>query len=77
MIAMLVEIDGQHVVSAGVADWSILPLHVDARRGRDGPTNPDQPGDLEFSVGGLTERTMSGSATIYAGRGETFGLDQR
>ena len=36
-------------------DWSILALHANARRGRDNPVNPDEPDDLEFSVGGLTE----------------------
>jgi hypothetical protein len=55
MIAMLVEIDDQRVVLAGVGDWSILALHVNARRGRDNPANPDDPDDIEFSVGGLTE----------------------
>ena len=52
---MLVEIDGERVVVAGVEDWSILALHVNARRGRDNPAKPDEPDDLEFCVGGLTE----------------------
>jgi hypothetical protein len=55
MIAMLVEIDGERVVLAGVEDWSILALHVNARRGRDAPNKPAESDDLECSVGGLTE----------------------
>jgi hypothetical protein len=55
MIAMLVEIDGERVVLAGVEDWSILALHVNARRGRDTPAKPGEPDDFEFTVGGLTE----------------------
>jgi len=54
MIAMLVEIDGEQVVLAGADDWSILALHVNARRGGDNPSDRDVPDDLEFSVGGLT-----------------------
>ena len=52
---MLVEIDGERVVMAGVEDWSIMALHVNARRGRATPSKPDEPDELEFSVGGLTE----------------------
>jgi hypothetical protein len=55
MLAMLVEIDGKRVVLAGVEDWSILALHVNAQRGRDTPNKPAQPDDLGCSVGGLTE----------------------
>ncbi|MBK7665802.1 MAG: hypothetical protein IPJ21_20140 [Sterolibacteriaceae bacterium] len=45
-------------MTRAVEDWSILALHVNARRGRDNPAKPDEPDepdDLEFSVGGLTE----------------------
>jgi len=55
MIAMLVEIDGERVVLARVEDWSILPLHINARRGGGNLKSADEPDDLEFSVGGLTE----------------------
>jgi hypothetical protein len=55
MIALLVEIDGERVVLAGVEDWSILALHVTASRGRDIPNKPAKPDDLECSVGGLTQ----------------------
>jgi hypothetical protein len=56
MLAFEVEIDGKHFVTAGAEDWSVLGLHVSARRGI-----PDAPGesvrvdDHDFSVGGLSQ----------------------
>lgn len=60
MIAMLVEIDGERFVLAGVDDWSILSAHINARRGRDNPRDPSEPDDYDFSVGGLTEPDSHG-----------------
>jgi len=51
MIAFLVEIDGERTVLAGVEDWSILALHINAMRAE---AKPDEGDDLHFSVGGLT-----------------------
>lgn len=61
MLAFKVEIDGVHVATAGVDDWSILTLHVDACRG-----DPDAAFDHarsdrpRFSVGGLSEPDPAG-----------------
>ena len=51
MIAFEIEIDGKPVVLAGVEDWSILALHVDASRKGQPSTMRD--GYIEFGVGGL------------------------
>jgi hypothetical protein len=52
MLAFEVSIDGQAPVVAGVEDWSILFLHVTARRaGNPGTGDKDR---VEASVGGLS-----------------------
>lgn len=51
LIAFLVEIDGERTVLAGVKDWSILALHVNAMRA-EAESQPDEGDDLHFSVGG-------------------------
>jgi len=56
MIAFQVEIDGKPTVLAGAEDWSILALHVTARRQMEsGKSN-----ELQLSVGGLTEDDRDG-----------------
>ena len=61
MLAFRVEIDGEHVATAGVDDWSVLALHVSASRGDSeaafASARIDQP---RFSVGGLSEPDQSG-----------------
>ena len=55
MIGFEVQIDGEIVVIAGVEDWSILALHVDARRRENSSSS-----ETEFHVGGLTEADAEG-----------------
>ena len=52
MIAFDIEIDGKKVALAGVDDWSILSLHVNASRNEQPSTERD--GCIDFGVGGLT-----------------------
>lgn len=52
MLALDIEIDGAHIVSAGAEDWSLLSLHVTAGREKPDPQGCD--GYIEYSVGGLT-----------------------
>jgi hypothetical protein len=58
MIGFEVEIDGDMVVTAGVEDWSILALHVDAHRLDYGSTS--EKAQMEFCVGGLTVTNQEG-----------------
>ena len=61
MIAFDIAIDGEHVVVAGVADWSMLALHVDAARGRRGTGSANSAKThIRFSVGGLSMADASG-----------------
>ena len=56
MLAFDVEIDGKHIVTAGADDWSVLGLHVSARRGiPDAPAESARVDDRDFSVGGLSQ----------------------
>ncbi len=50
MIAFQVEIDGHKTMLAGVEDWSILALHVNAIRNEEG----DGKDQIEFRAGGLS-----------------------
>jgi len=57
MLAFRVDIDGHPPLVAGVEDWSILSLHVNAIRGEEHDREGD---DLVFSVGGLTTKNDEG-----------------
>ena len=57
MLAFRVEIDGERPLVAGVDDWSILALHVNAVRADKGGSAEDE---LFFSVGGLTTENSEG-----------------
>jgi hypothetical protein len=57
MLAFRIEIDSHPPLIAGVEDWSILALHVNAIRGEDHNRDVDE---LDFSVGGLTTKNAEG-----------------
>jgi hypothetical protein len=57
MLAFRVEIEGHSPLIAGVEDWSVLALHVNAIRGEEHHREGD---DLSFSVGGLTTKNAEG-----------------
>ena len=58
MIGFEVQIDGQIVVTAGVQDWAILALHIDACRLED--DSDSKKAQTEFHVGGLTLPDVEG-----------------
>ena len=60
MLAFEIWIDGVRFARAGVEDWSVLSAHVTAVRERHGPGQRE--GELEFSVGGLSQRDADGPA---------------
>jgi hypothetical protein len=61
MIAFQVDIDGERVVVAGVEDYSVLALHVDAGRGKESTNSPAKAtAEIRFSVGGLSRADPSG-----------------
>ena len=63
MIALKVEIDGAHEVVAGVEDWSLLTLHINAMRGdATAPVESARVDDLRFGVTGLSLEDSSGIA---------------
>ena len=60
MIALLVEIDGERYVLAGVEDWSLISAHLTAMRGVGGDTEAKNKEDeIELSLGGLTRADAS------------------
>lgn len=61
MLAFKVEIDGTEFVLAGFEDWSILALHVNARRGTpEASIESSRTDEARFSVGGLSKPDSSG-----------------
>ena len=56
MLAYEVWIDGERQTLAGVSDWAVLSAHVTAVKERPGRRE----GELNFSVGGLTEADPAG-----------------
>ena len=55
MIALLVEIDGERYVLAGVEDWSLISAHLTAMRGVEGDSEArNKEDEIEVSIGGLT-----------------------
>lgn len=63
MLAFQVEIDGESFAVAGVEDWSILALHVNAARGDPAAdTAFSREDSFDFSVGGLTEADTQGDS---------------
>jgi hypothetical protein len=61
VIALQVEIDGAHEVLAGVKDWSLLTLHVNAMRGDVmAPVESARVDNFRFGVSGLTLEDSSG-----------------
>jgi hypothetical protein len=55
MLAFKVEIDGKLIQVAGVADWSILALHITASRGEvDASESTARQESTRYSVGGLS-----------------------
>lgn len=60
MIALLIEIDGERYVLAGVEDWSLISAHLTAMRGVGGDSEAKNKEDeIEISVGGLTRPDAS------------------
>jgi hypothetical protein len=60
MLAFKVEIEDTEFVLAGFEDWSILSLHVNARRGTsDVSLNSSRIDEAGISVGGLSEPDSS------------------
>jgi hypothetical protein len=57
MLAFRIEVDGQPPLIAGVEDWSVLALHVNAIRGEAHQREADE---LVCSVGGLTMKNPEG-----------------
>ena len=61
MLAFKVEIDGEHITTAGMDDWSVLALHVSASRGESEAAFASARIDQSrFSVGGLSLPDQSG-----------------
>lgn len=61
MLALQVEIDGEPAVVAGVADWSVLALHITGSRGDpSAPVESARADDVRYSVGGLTQPNSEG-----------------
>src|SRR5258706_265531 len=54
MIAFEIEIDGERYVVAGVEDWSILSMHITAKRAERDNVPTGEPPDVDASAGGLT-----------------------
>lgn len=59
MLAFRIEIDDLAPFVAGVEDWSVLALHVNALRAESQEQEAD---DMHFSVGGLALRDPQGIA---------------
>lgn len=59
MLAFRIEVDDHPPLVAGVEDWKILALHVNAVRGSAYKRDED---DLDFSVGGMTKDNEEGIA---------------
>lgn len=59
MLAFKIEIDDKLHAVAGVEDWSVLALHVNAVRSKSHLPEAD---DLDISVGGLTTSDEEGIA---------------
>ncbi len=57
MIALKVYINGEHIVTAGQDDWTVLAAHISASRGKDEELSF---GDLRYSVGGLSKENAEG-----------------
>ena len=78
MLAFQVEIDGLPVVVAGAPDWSILTLHVNAARGEPKAKATSARSDnIDFSVGGLSERTTDGEAHHFRWKPQSLGVGSR
>jgi hypothetical protein len=58
MLAFEVLIDNQRMCVAGMDDWSVMSVIVSAVRERDGDT--PRPGELDVTVGGLSEEDSNG-----------------
>jgi hypothetical protein len=59
MLAFRIEIDDHPPLVAGIEDWSVLSMHVNAMRGDAYKQEKD---DLDFSVGGLSTKSPEGVA---------------
>ncbi len=59
MLAFRIEVDGHEPFVAGVEDWSVLSVHVNAVRAEAYMREAD---DLDFSVGGMTRDDEAGIA---------------
>ena len=56
VIALLVEIDGEKYVLAGVEDWSLISAHLTAMRGVAGDSEAKNAEDeIDLAIGGLTK----------------------
>ena len=60
MLAFDILIDGVRLARAGFEDWAVLSAHVTAVRERHNARQRD--GELEFSVGGLSQSDEDGAA---------------
>jgi hypothetical protein len=60
LLAFDIWIDGARLARAGCEDWSVLSAHVTAVKKRHGARQRD--GELEFSVGGLSQSDADGAA---------------
>ena len=60
MIALVVEIDGEKYLVAGVEDWSLISAHLTAMRGSAGDSEAKNPEDeIDLAIGGLTRPDAS------------------
>ena len=60
MLAFEVSVDDERVCLAGMDDWSVMSVILSAVRSRQG--DRPRPGELDVSVGGLTEDSSEGIA---------------
>lgn len=78
MLAFQIEIDGVPVVVAGVPDWGILALHVNASRGDPkAKALSARADDIGFSVGGLSERSVDGEAHHFRWKRQPLSVGSR
>jgi hypothetical protein len=56
MLALQVEVDGQHLAVAGVADWALLSAHITANKGDPKASAESARADrIDLSVGALSQ----------------------
>jgi hypothetical protein len=78
MLSFKVEIDDKEFVLAGFEDWSILSLHVNARRGNpDSTFESSHTDEARFSVGGLSKPDASGVSYHVRWRDQELSVGSR